>query len=140
MKNIEKGKSKAQKRVVRSYYANKSKLVSVNFKKHIDKKGGHPHVILDNIDKNYVSVGLTTKSKKGKNSPNYSLEINPFGNGKKSYMRRQGIVAPKNEYIGIFQGVMTEKDYSQAKIYGERAKQKYIVQKHKKSNDSAKHF
>ena len=55
-------------------------------------------------------------------------------------MRRQGIVAPKNEYIGKFQGVMTEKDYSQAKIYGERAKQKYIVQKHKKSNDSAKHF
>ena len=41
-------------------------------------------------------------------------------------MRRQGIVAPKKEYSERRTGSMTQKDYEQAKIYAERAKQKYL--------------
>lgn len=138
MKDKNKIKSEAQKRAIRAYYAKKNKLVSVNIKTHRDKKGGHPHVILDNIDKNHVSVGLSTKPTKGKGSKNYKLEVNPLGNGVNSYMRRQGTVAPVNDYFGNLKGVMTPKDYTQAKVYGERAKQKYIDKKNKKkSNDSA---
>lgn len=47
-------------------------------------------------------------------------------------MRRQGTVAPVNEYSGSRKGVMTPKDYTQAKVYGDRAKQNYIDKKNKK--------
>lgn len=105
--------------------------ISVTIKTHHDKKGGHPHIIIEDIDDKHVSVGLSTKSKKGKNATNYAMEKSPFNDGKKSYMRRQGIVAPKREYSGQRRGVLTSKDYAQAKTYGERAKQKYL---HKRNN------
>lgn len=102
----------------------------VVIKTHNDKNGGHPHVIMGNIDDKHVSVGLTTKSKKGKRgSPNYKMERSPFPDSKNSYMRRQGTVAPKKEYSGERQGVFSEKDYEQAKIYGKRAEEKYLNKK-----------
>lgn len=107
--------------------------ISVTIKTHKDKKGGHPHVIVDNIDDKHVSVGLSTHAKKGKNGGNnYKLEKSPLNDGKTSYMRRQGTVASVGEYINPRKGTMTTKDYEQAKVYGERAKQKYIAKKGKK--------
>lgn len=100
--------------------------VPVAIKTHHDKKGGHPHIIVDNVEDKHVSVGLSTKQKKGKNGTNYTMEKSPFNDGKQSYMRRQGTVAPKNEYSGQRKGTLTPKDYAQAKIYGDRAKQKYL--------------
>lgn len=100
--------------------------ISVKIKTHKDNKGGHPHVILENMDKNHVSVGLSTRATKGKGSKNYRLEKSPLNDGKNSYMRRQGTVAPMGEYENPRKGAMTPKDYAQAKIYGERAKQKYL--------------
>ncbi len=113
----------------------KNKDIPVKIKQHKDKNGGHPHVIMEDIEDKHVSVGLSTKPKKGKNSTNYALEKSPLCDGRTSYMRRQGTVAPKKEYYGERKGCMTPKDYKQAKLYGERAKEKYL---HKKSNDSAK--
>ncbi len=88
---------------------------------------------------NYMtgSVGLTTDSKKGKNSPNKKLTVSPIPikKGKNSYMHRQGTVAPKKTYIKPRTGKMTSEDLERAKQYGERAKQKYIAKKHKKNND-----
>lgn len=111
----------------------KQSLVSVSIKDHADKKGGHPHVILDNIDDNHVSVGLTTRPKKGKNHPNYKLGTSPLSDGKTSYMRRQGTVAPTKEYMNPRGGKMLPDDYKKAKEYGDKAKQKYLD--NKKSND-----
>ena len=110
-----------------------SKFIPVRIKTHKDKKGGHFHVILETFDGKHVSVGLTTKSKKGKNGTNYALEKSPLDDGKTSYMRRQGTVAPTGEYEKPRKGTMTPKDYGQAKVYGERAKQKHFQEKeHKK--------
>ncbi len=114
-------------------------LVVVTIKFHGDKNGGHNHVIVDNIGDNHVSVGVSTKSKKGKNHPNYPLEQSSLGDGKKSYMRRQGMVAPKKEYMSPRKGKMTEKDYAQAKVYADRAKEKYKKEQEKKQR-RAKHF
>lgn len=135
-------KSEAQKKAIRKYYAQKAAeekrddLVDVCIKTHKDKNGGHPHVIVDEIDNNHVSVGLSTKKYKGKGAnsgKNYTLEKSPLDDGKQSYMRRQGTVAPKKEYDKPRQGTLTHKDYNQAKVYGERAKEKYIKEKgHKK--------
>ena len=112
-------------------------LITVTIKFKNDNNGGHPHVIIDNIDDNHVSVGLTTDSKKGKNSPNKKLAVSPIPikKGKNSYMHRQGTVAPKKTYIKPRTGKMTSEDLERAKQYGERAKQKYIAKKHKKNND-----
>lgn len=111
----------------------KAKNIAVNIKTHTDKKGGHPHVILDDIEDKHVSVGLTSSPKKGKNNPNYKLEKSPLDDDKISYMHRQGTVAPKKKYINPKKGTMTPGDYAQAKKYGETAKQKYIEKKeHKK--------
>lgn len=110
-------------------------LITVTIKFKHDSNGGHNHVIVDNIDDNHVSVGLSTKPKKGKNSPNYALEISPLLDGKTSFMRRQGTVAPKKSYRKPRQGKMAEKDLERAKGYGEKAKQKYIEKKRKKNND-----
>lgn len=107
---------------------NKS-LIQVIIKTHNDTKGGHPHIIVDNVDNKHVSVGLSTKPTKGKGSKNYRLEKSPLNDGKQSFMRRQGTVAPKGEYSGKRNGSLTPKDYAQAKIYGERAKQKYLNKK-----------
>lgn len=104
-------------------------MVIVTLKYHGDKNGGHHHVIVEDIDDCHVSVGLSTRKKKGKNNPNYPLEQSPLGDGKKSYMRRQGTVAPKREYYSPSEGVMTEKNYAKAKEYGDKAKKKYLDKK-----------
>lgn len=69
--------------------------IPVTIKTHKDKNGGHPHIIVDNIDDKHVSVGLSTSKTKGKGSKNYRMEKSPLNDGKESYMRRQGTVAPK---------------------------------------------
>ena len=68
--------------------------------------------------------GLAPNRKKGKILRNYKLEISPLGDGKQSYMRRQGTVAPKGEYKQPRNGAMTKKDFAKAKEYGEKAKAK----------------
>ncbi len=107
-------------------------FVSVLLKRHRDSQGNHNHVILEDIDDKHVSVGTTTSPKKGKNSPNYKCENDIIGNGKQSYLRRQGIVDLKSNYSNPKQGRMTVKDYAQAKIYGQRAKEKYLAEEKKK--------
>lgn len=127
--------SEAQKRAIRKNYAvraTKTKTVNVQIKNYRDRNGGHPHVIVDNVDSNHVSVGFTHSPKKGKGHPNYALEINPLGESRKAYMRRQGTVASKNDYIEPRTGEMTEADFAKAKEYGEKAKRKYTENKHKK--------
>lgn len=96
---------------------------------HSDKKGGHPHVLMGEIDDKNVSVGLTTKSKKGKNHPNRPLKIDPLGTGRESYMRRQATIDDKKKYSDERNGVMAEEDYNAAQTYAERAKKKYIEKK-----------
>lgn len=106
--------------------------IIVNIKFRPDKNGGHNHVIVDDYEENHVSVGLTTKSKKGKNHPNIPLKTSPFSDGKKSYIRRQGTVAPKKSYTSPRKGKMTPEDYNKAKAIGAKAKQKHIEKKRKK--------
>ena len=104
-------------------------LIEVNIKLNGDKNGGHNHVIVEDIDDKHVSVGLTTKSKKGKNHPNLPLEQSPLGDGKESFVRRQGTVAPKKEYKAPRKGKMTQNDYTKVKKIGEKAKKKYLEEK-----------
>lgn len=118
-------KKKGQKRTPEVKIKESDGLVEVTIKFHGDKNGGHNHVIVEDIDDKHVSVGLTTKKKKGKNHPNYPLDQSPLGDGKESYMRRQGTVAPKKEYMSPRKGKMTKDDYAQAKVYADRAKEKY---------------
>lgn len=106
--------------------------VTVLIKQHKDKKGGHPHVVLEDIDDKHVSVGLTHARKKGKNSPNYAMEYDPLGGNKPSYMHRQGTVDNKKAYYNNRKGKMSAKDYDKAKEYGDKAKKKYIASIHKK--------
>lgn len=120
----------------------KQKMVPVTVKKHRDKMGNHNHVILDNIGNKHVSVGLTTRVKKGKNSTNYRLQKDTLDIGQKgykpknpTYMRRQGTVAKKSEYYQERKGSMVKKDYQKAVEYGNTAKEKFLQ---KKSNGSAK--
>lgn len=128
-----------QKATIARYYSKKKKIpnvktdddVDVLIKRHNDRNQGHYHVILEDIDDKHVSVGLTTDSKKGKNSTNYKMEKSPFKDSATSYMRRQGTVANIKEYSGLYKGVFTKKDYERAKTYGNRAKQKYIENKKK---------
>lgn len=105
------------------------KSKSTNVVKQGEKKGGHNHVIVEDIDDKHVSVGLTTKSKKGKNHPNLPLEQSPLGDGKESFVRRQGTVAPKKEYKAPRKGKMTQNDYTKVKKIGEKAKKKYLEEK-----------
>lgn len=106
--------------------------VPVQIKTHKDSKGGHPHIIVDNVDNKHVSVGLSTHAKKGKNSPNFKLSKNPLGGSEQSYMRRQGTVAHVSEYEKPCKGRMTASDYGKAKEYGDKAKRKYLDKKNKK--------
>lgn len=114
------------------YVKNGLEYIPIRIKTHKDKNGGHYHVLLETFDGKHVSVGLSTKSTKGKGSKNYRLEKSPLNDGKTSYMRRQGTVAPVGEYKNQRKGTMTPKDYGQAKIYGERAKQKHLREKEDK--------
>ena len=66
----------------------------------------------------------------------YRLHI--LGTGVVLRLRRQGIADKTQNYYDPRSAKMTEKDYAQAKVYGERAKQKYFNKR--KSNDSAKHL
>lgn len=111
--------------------------IPVTVKRHIDRKGGHPHVIMGDIDEKHISVGLSTKAKKGKNSPNYKMKGNVFGEETQTYMRRQATIAPKNEYKGERLGAMEEEDYKKASQYADTARKKYLANKN--SGDSAKH-
>lgn len=123
---------KATNQKAKRYIKPTSNLVSVDIKTHKDKHGGHPHIIVDDVDENHVSVGITHDKKKGKNSPNYKLEVNPLGGTEQSYLRRQGTVAPKGEYANPQKGAMSPKDFDKAKNYGERAKRKHIEKRNKK--------
>lgn len=113
-----------------------SKLISVFIKDHKDNNGGHPHVIVDNIDNKHVSVGLTTQRYKGKSpraGKNYSLKNNPLNEkADPTYMRRQAIVDDKEKYYKPRTGKMDKEDYEKAKEYGEKAKQKYLDEKEQK--------
>ncbi len=107
-------------------------LVPVLLKRHKDLQGNHHHIILGNIDDCHISVGTSSKAKKGKNSTNYKCENDIVGNGMHTYLRRQGTVDRKSNYSNPSQGRMTQKDYAQAQVYGQRAKEKYLTQKKKK--------
>lgn len=133
---VRKGSPKTKKNPPSKKSASKQKkilgLIPVHIKKHRDKNDGHHHIIFGDLGNKHVSVGLTTKTTKGKNSShkNYKCEVDPLGEGKTSYLRRQGTVAPKKEYIEPGRkGAMSPKDYEQAKVYAERAKQKYLNKK-----------
>ncbi len=132
--------SEQQKKAIRRNYATRAasakssevSTVNVRIKNYRDRNGGHPHVIVDDIDNNHVSVGFTHSPKKGKGHPNYALAINPLGGPGKAYMRRQGTIAPHSAYYESRNGIMTKPDYTKAQEYAERAKQKYIEKTHKK--------
>lgn len=125
--------SEAQLRAIRySYYKKNNSLVTVDIKTHDDANGGHFHIIMDDIDDKYVSVGLSTHSKKGKNGgTNYSMEKSPFDDGRQSYMRRQGIIDKKKRYSNPRKGTITINDYNVAKKYSDRALNKYLENKKK---------
>lgn len=128
-KSKAKSPKKAVKTATKIKRERKINLVPVKVKRFRDKKGGHPHVIVDKIDNKNVSVGITHDKSKGKGSTNYGLKRNPLGGKGKSYLRRQGTVADKSNYYGSQKGIMTPKDYTVAKKYGKRAKEKYINKK-----------
>ena len=91
-KTIKKSSTKSAKNI---------SFVTVLLKRHRDSQGNHNHVILEDIDDRHVSVGITTSPKKGKNSPNYKCQNDIIGNGKLSYLRRQGIVDLKTNYSNL---------------------------------------
>lgn len=104
---------------------------SVPLKRHGDKKGGHWHVILETFSGHHVSVGTTSKKKKGKKAKgtNYLCDNDILGNGETSYLRRQGTVDKVKKYHDNAIGKMSLKDYQQAKIYGARAREKFLQKK-----------
>lgn len=109
--------------------------IEVVIKKHNDSNNGHPHVILEDFEGDkHVSVGLTTRKYKGTNSSrkNYRLEKDPFGKLENSYMRRQGTVDYMTNYQDPQKGKLTKKDYEQALLYGQKAKEKYIKKQQEK--------
>ena len=112
----------------------KLSFVQVLLKKHRDKNHGHYHAIMDAVDDKYVSVGTTSKPTKGakSKSPNYKCEQDILGNGQTTYLRRQATVDKKSNYFDGRSGKMSSKDYERARIYAERAKQKYLSRKKKK--------
>ena len=131
------GKSKVKKKTTKSTKGGKSKppktgkyvVVPVKIKDHYDKKGGHPHIIIEDIENKHVSVGLTTDPKKGKNATNYTCHVNPLGGTDTSYMHRQGTVDLKTNYKNLREGNMEENDCKRAQVYGQRAKEKYLNKK-----------
>ena len=104
------------------------KLVPVLLKRHKDRNGGHRHVIMETFDDKHVSVGISKQSTKGKksNSTNYTCETDVLGSGVLSRMRRQGTVDNISNYHDPRSASMSEKDYEQAKIYAQRAKEKHL--------------
>ena len=110
-----------------------SELVTVEIRIHNDAKGGHPHVKVDTIGENNVSVGLTHDKKKGKKHNNIPLQHNPLGGTKQAYMRKQGTVDKKANYGKKVTGKMAVADSKKAQEIGAKAKQKYLDGQKKKS-------
>lgn len=109
-------------------------LVTVEIRIHNDAKGGHPHIMVDTVDTNKVSVGTTHDKYKGKGHKNIPLEQNPLGGKEKTYMRKQGTVDRKENYSETKKiGKMTVTDNLKAKEIGAKAKQKYLEGQKKKS-------
>lgn len=108
-------------------------LIEVLIKTHNDNNGGHPHVMMDEIqgENKDVSVGLTTHQFKGKNHPNIRLEKDPLDRKDKSYMRRTGTVDNKRAYHSPKQGTMTANDYKKAQKIANTAKSGYIAKQNK---------
>lgn len=127
--STKKTKQKVGKTVPNTTNKQNATLVTVTIKTLPDSKGGHPHIIVDNLQNNHVSVGVTHSPKKGKNNPNIPLEVNPTGGKEQAYIRRQGTVAPKQKYTGERKGVMTEKDKAKADKIGAKAKTKHNTKK-----------
>ncbi|MBQ7373834.1 MAG: hypothetical protein IJW64_04645 [Clostridia bacterium] len=100
-------------------------LVPVVIKTHYDSKGGHPHIIVADVNEKHVSVGLTSDKFKGKNSPNYKLKVNPLGGSEQSYMKRQGTVDGQSRYYNERKGVMHSEDKKKANQYGAKALTKH---------------
>ena len=110
-------------------------LIPVRIKKHRDREGGHHHIIFEDLGNKHVSVGLTTKPTKGKNSThtNYKCEVNPLGGKETSYLRRQGTVDRKGAYSKEEEkGQMHPKDYQAAKGYADKAKENHLKKAKKK--------
>lgn len=108
------------------------KRIKVKIKNLGTKKGDHPHIILDDIEDNHVSVGLSTKKKKGKSKragTNKKLDHDPLGEGKYSHIRRQATIEKRVRYHKERTGTMTEEDHKVAKGYGEKAKAKWLKRK-----------
>ncbi len=109
----------------------KNTLIPVKIKNHMDSKGGHPHIILGNIDKSHVSIGIT-HTEKNKNKPkNHKLKSNPLGGKEDSYMKRSATIRPKREYFGSRKGQMDSDDYNKAKSIGDKKMKKYSENKKK---------
>lgn len=92
-----------------------SRKNNIKIKRHFDNNKGHYHIIGDEIDDKYISVGLTTQFTKGSNSKhkNYKLEYDPLGTNKNSYLRRQGIIDKKINYSKKSRkGSLSDKDYA----------------------------
>ena len=107
-----------------------NQYVTVEIRTHKDAQGGHPHIIVDSVDDNHVSVGLTHDKYKGKGHTNITLTVNPLGKPDITYMHRQGTVYSKKSYKEQPQkGIMTKNDNEKAKNIGARAKQKYLNKK-----------
>ena len=97
-----------------------------------DKNDRHPHLIMDEVDDKYISMGLSTEPRKGKNKKagkNKPLQINPLGGNDKSYMRRKATIENKKRYEKIQQGKIHTADYDVAKYYSDIAKDAYNKKK-----------
>lgn len=106
-------------------------VVTIIIKTHNDAKGGHPHIIIDDVDDKHVSVGLTSDAYKGKGHKNICLKINPLGGSDPSYMKRQGTVSEVARYGSPRNGSLAKSDHEKAKQIGDKAKQKYLKNKKK---------
>lgn len=108
-------------------------LIEVLIKTHNDNKGGHPHVMMDEIqnENKDVSIGLTSDPLKGKNHPNIRLEKDPLDKKDKSYMRRTGTIDDKKNYHSPKRGTMTENDYKKAQKIAEKTKSGHIAKQNK---------
>ena len=109
----------------------KESTISVKIKNHNDSKGGHPHIILDDIGNKHVSIGITHTKKNKKKPNNHELKINPLGETRKSYMQRSATVKPKREYFRTRNGLMNPEDFNKAKLIGDKKKKNYLENKKK---------
>lgn len=110
----------------------KEQFVPVKIKRLRDKKDAHHHVITGSIDNKYISVGLTTKPKKGKGNSNIKLKADPLGTKEDSFMKKQGTVERQKAYFDPKEGHMTVNDFSKAEKIGKKAKEKHIRKQEEK--------